>query len=364
MRQNLVILLVGLFLGAMGLAWLDARRAGAPPPPPPVLPAADDLTAGEDRLIALFEASKASVVSITTATQVIDPFSRRRHEVPQGTGSGIVWDDRGHILTNNHVIEGASAAQVRLSDGRSVPARLVGTDPARDMAVLRIAVDDLPAPLPRGSSAGLRVGQAVLAIGNPFGLDWTLTTGIVSALDREIPTDRGQVIGGLVQTDAAINPGNSGGPLIDSAGRLIGMNTAIFSPSGSSAGIGFAVPVDMAARVVPQLIRTGRYQPPTLGVVEDERINSLARRQGIEGVVVLDIVPGGPADRAGLRPARTDRAGRIVPGDILVAVDGRPVSGSADLALALDAHAPGDSVVLRVRRDGSLLDVPLTLSAE
>jgi S1-C subfamily serine protease len=364
MRERLMILLVGLVLGALGLTWLESRRTAPPPPAPVILPAADDLTPGEDRMIALFEATKVSVVSITTASQVIDPFSRRRHEVPRGTGSGIVWDDRGHILTNNHVIEGASAATVRLSDGRSVPARLVGTDPGHDMAVLRIDIDASPPPLPRGGSANLRVGQAVLAIGNPFGLDWTLTTGIVSALDREIPEETGQVIGGLIQTDAAINPGNSGGPLIDSAGRLIGMNTAIFSPSGSSAGIGFAVPVDVAARVVPQLIETGRYQAPSLGLVEDERINELARRQGLEGVVVLGVDPGGPAAAAGLRPAQRDRAGRIVPGDILVGVNERPVGRSADLALALDAYAPGDQVTLKVRRDGDVVDLPVTLGTE
>lgn len=176
---------------------------------------------------------------------MLDPWSRRAVDVPRGSGSGFVWDDRGHIVTNNHVISGASGARVRLADGRVLDAKLVGTVPQRDLAVLRIDAEaDAPPPLPVGESDTLRVGQSVLAIGNPFGLDWTLTTGIVSALDREIPTRGGATIEGLIQTDAAINPGNSGGPLIDSAGRLIGVNTAIFSSSGSSAGIGFAMPVD------------------------------------------------------------------------------------------------------------------------
>jgi S1-C subfamily serine protease len=191
--------------------------------------------------------------------------------VPRGTGSGFVWDAAGHVVTNNHAIAGAVSATVRLADDSAWPAELVGTDPRNDLAVLRIRPDAPATALALGTSADLRVGQKVFAIGHPFGLDRTLTTGIVSALRRVLPSGRGFAIRGLIQTDAAINPGNSGGPLLDSAGRLIGVNTAIYSPSGSSAGIGFAIPVDTVARVVPQLIAHGRYDPPSLGVQVDAR---------------------------------------------------------------------------------------------
>ncbi|PQO23481.1 2-alkenal reductase [Rhodobacteraceae bacterium WD3A24] len=321
------------------------------------------LTPSEETTIALFEQTRASVVSITTAGQVFDPWTRRTQQVPRGTGSGFVWDEAGHVVTNNHVIEGASGARVALADGRSLPARLVGTAPSQDIAVLRIDPEgEMPPPLPIGRSADLQVGQSVLAIGNPFGLDWTLTTGVVSALDRELPRERGPAIDGLIQTDAAINPGNSGGPLIDSAGRLIGMNTAIYSPSGSSAGIGFAVPVDTVNRVVPQIIETGRYSPPTLGVVHDARINALARQRGIEGVLVLGVRPGSPAEEAGLRPARRGETGGLVAGDIIIGLDGRDIATSDELRGALDDHAPGDEVELRLLRDGREISVKVALA--
>src|SRR5690606_27035122 len=210
-------------------------------------------------------------------------------------------------------LEGASAATVRLADGASLPAQLVGADPRNDLAVLRIGPEgEAPPPLAVGASGDLQVGQKVFAIGNPFGFDFTLTTGIVSALGRELPSESGIAIRGLIQTDAAINPGNSGGPLLDSAGRLIGVNTAIYSPTGGSAGIGFAVPVDTVNRVVPQLIETGRYAPPALGVEVDPQLNAIAAAQGLEGVLVLGIVPDSPAEAAGLEPARFTRDGRIV----------------------------------------------------
>ena len=318
----------------------------------------------EETTIALFEARRGSVVSITTEGRVLDPWSRRAVDVPHGTGSGFVWDDRGHIVTNNHVIAGASGARVRLVDGRVLDADLVGTAPKQDLAVLRVdaGLDTLP-PLPLGESDTLRVGQSVFAIGNPFGLDWTLTTGIVSALDREIPTQGGTTIEGLIQTDAAINPGNSGGPLIDSAGRLIGVNTAIFSPSGSSAGIGFAVPVDTVNRVVPQLIETGTYRPPVLGVRHSDRINQLAAMQGVEGVLVLGVEQGSPAADAGLRPARQDASGRLVPGDIIIGIGDRSVMTSADLRDAIDGYAHGESVSIRLRREGRKIEVTTILAA-
>lgn len=214
-----------------------------------------DLAQDERSAIELFETASQAVVYISTAERVIDRRTRNIYNMPRGTGSGFVWDELGHIVTNHHVVEGASGATVRLADGRSYRAMLVGSDPANDLAVLRIGVAiGRPPNLPIGSSSDLRVGQNVFAIGNPFGLDWTLTTGVVSALDRDLPRRGGRPIRGLIQTDAAINPGNSGGPLLDSAGRLIGVNTAIYSPSGANAGVGFAVPVDVVNRVVPALI--------------------------------------------------------------------------------------------------------------
>lgn len=218
-----------------------------------------DLTADEKRTIGLFQKARGSVVYINTSERVLDLWTRNVFTIPTGTGSGFVWDEDGNVVTNFHVIAGAAAARVRLSDGRDFDARLAGASPANDLAVLRVAASSSLTPVLIGTSADLQVGQKVFAIGNPFGLDWTLTTGIISALDRALPAEDGRnLIEHLIQTDAAINPGNSGGPLLDSAGRLIGVNAAIFSPSGASAGVGFAVPVDTVNRVVPQLIAHGK----------------------------------------------------------------------------------------------------------
>ena len=345
-----------------GAALLIVLDRSAPDAEPRTVVARGALSPQEDTTIALFERTRPSVVSITTEERVRDPFSRRTHDVPRGSGSGFVWDGTGHVVTNDHVIDGASGALVGLADGRVLRARLVGRAPSHDLAVLRIdAGRNVPPPIPLGESGTLRVGQSVLAIGNPFGLDWTLTTGVVSALDREIPASGGRTIEGLIQTDAAINPGNSGGPLIDSSGRLVGVNTAIFSPSGSSAGIGFAVPADRVNQVVPQLIATGVYRPPYLGIVHDERINMLARRRGMAGVLVLGTEPGSPAENAGLRPARRTGGGALQAGDIILAVDGRRVDGSEDLVDVLDEYSPGDVITLRVLRDGEEIDVACTL---
>jgi S1-C subfamily serine protease len=282
--------------------------------------------------------------------------------VPRGTGSGFLWDDRGHLVTNLHVIEGASEATVRLADGRDYRAALVGASPAHDIAVLRIGVGfKRPPPVPIGESAALKVGQKVFAIGNPFGLDWTLTTGIVSALDRSLPTERG-TIEHLIQTDAAINPGNSGGPLLDSSGRLIGINTAIYSPSGASAGIGFAVPVDTVNRVVPELIRSGRYIRPALGIEVDEGLNErLKSRLGVAGVVVLRVAPGSAAARAGLQGATIGRDGAVTAGDVVIAVDGRRTESVGRLLGRLDDFKVGDTVRLTVVREGREREVAVTL---
>lgn len=364
-RRLALVTLAALLVAAV---WqgvpLIGRALGPPAGVPQVVVARGDLAADEQATIALFEAARSSVVSITTAGRAVDPWTRSTHEVPQGSGSGFVWDDRGHVVTNNHVIAGAVGATVRLADGSAHPARLVGAAPAHDLAVLRIdAGAARPLPLAVGASADLRVGQSVFAIGNPFGLDWTLTTGIVSALERELPTGPGTTIRGLIQTDAAINPGNSGGPLLDSAGRLIGVNTAIVSPSGTSAGIGFAVPVDTVNRVVPQLIATGRYAPPVLGIVHDPRGDALLARAGGTGVMVLDVAPGGPAARAGLRPARLRPDGRIRAGDVIVALGDDPVATSADLLAALDRRQAGETVVLGILRDGERIAIEATLEA-
>ena len=350
----------------VAVAWQIApllRMALEPPAEPRVVAARGDLAEDEQATIELFEMAQPSIVFIATAGEAVDPFTRNVFAVPRGTGSGFVWDERGHVVTNHHVLEGATSATVRFADGSPVPARLVGVDPRNDLAVLRIEPGPEAPPLSIGSSGDLQVGQKVYAIGNPFGFDFTLTTGIVSALGRELPGGRGTAIRGLIQTDAAINPGNSGGPLLDSAGRVIGVNTAIYSPTGGFAGIGFAVPVDTVNRVVPQLIETGRYAPPALGVEVDPHINALAARQGLEGVLILGVVPDTPAARGGLRPAQMTRDGAIVPGDVIVAIDDAPVTTVDDLLAELEQRAVGETVEVTIRRDGQRTQIEFTLEA-
>lgn len=322
-----------------------------------------ELAEDERTTIAIFEATNSSVVFITTVKRVVDFWTRNVFEVPRGTGSGFIWDKHGHIVTNYHVIEGTQAAQVRLADQRAFEGIVVGASPEHDLAVLRINVAfDLPAPVPIGTSSDLMVGQKVFAIGNPFGLDYTLTTGVISALDRTIGTDEGEGIRHLIQTDAAINPGNSGGPLIDSAGRLIGINTAIYSPSGAYAGIGFAVPVDTVNRVVPRLIAHGRYIRPALGISTDDDVSRrVSERLGVEGLLVLEVDPGSPADKAGLQDTRITVDGRLVPGDILQAMDGQPVRTVDDLHEMLEQRSIGDRVEVVVYRDGRTHTVPIVL---
>ncbi|MBI2319804.1 MAG: trypsin-like peptidase domain-containing protein [Betaproteobacteria bacterium] len=355
---------VVLFVAWEGLPWLGGLL-GTDATPRLVSPRGD-LAADEKSNIELFEKAKNSVVFITTQQRVLDPWTRNVFSVPRGTGSGFVWDEKGHVVTNFHVVAGASEARVRLNDGRDYRAALVGASPAHDLAVLRIGVGfKRPPPVPLGTSGDLKVGQKVFAIGNPFGLDWTLTTGIVSALDRSLPAeDERSVIEHLIQTDAAINPGNSGGPLLDSAGRLIGINTAIYSPSGASAGVGFAVPVDTVNRVVPQLIARGKYLRPALGVQVDEEINRVVtQRLGVEGVVVLKVSPGSAAEAAGLKGARVGADGSFVPGDIIIAVDDKPVDGVAKLLARLDDFQVGDTVRLAVLREGRKTELRVVLQA-
>src|SRR5262245_24443029 len=315
--------------------------------PRPVVPRGP-LTAEEKANIALFESSKASVVYISTTDRVLNLWTRNVMTVPRGTGPGFFWDEQGHIVTNLHVITGAASANVRLADGRDYKATLVGASQQHDIAVLKIVVpSNPPAPIPVGTSHDLQVGQKVFAIGNPFGLDWTLTTGIVSALDRSLTGEDGVVIQHLVQTDAAINPGNSGGPLLDSAGRLIGMNTAIYSPSGGSAGVGFAVPVDTVNRVVPQVITTGHYAPPSLGIETDDVLSRvIARQLGVVGAAVARVPAGSAGARAGLRGVRNGGRGTVIPGDVITAVNGKKVDSVARLQAQLDDYKAGSVVKL------------------
>jgi S1-C subfamily serine protease len=321
------------------------------------------LLADEQAQIDVFRKTSPSVVHITTLEAQRDFYSLNVQQVPRGTGTGFVWDERGHIVTNFHVIQGASAARVTLSDQSTHKAMLVGAFPDRDLAVLRIEVPATKAPpLPLGTSRDLAVGQKVHAIGNPFGLDQTLTTGIVSALNREIESINQRTIRGVIQTDAAINPGNSGGPLLDSAGRLIGVNTAIYSPSGASAGIGFAIPVDEVNRIVPRLIRDGRFVRPAIGITAGQA--GLNRALNLPaGVVLVQVTTNGPAARAGLQPFRRASGGDIVGGDVITSVDNEPVKDLDDMLTLLERRAPGDTVTLSVWRNGSTRRQPVTLVA-
>jgi len=337
---------------AMGLLVHAGRTEGRTDAMPRTVTPRGPLAADEVANIELFRRTGASVVHITTLATQRDFFSLNVQQVPRGTGTGFVWDERGHIVTNFHVIQGGSGARVTLADQSTYPAKLVGAFPDRDLAVLRIEApkEKLP-PIAVGTSRDLVVGQRVYAIGNPFGLDQTLTTGVVSALNREIESFNERTIRGVIQTDAAINPGNSGGPLLDSAGRLIGVNTQIASPSGASAGIGFAIPVDEVNRIVPRLIRDGRMVRPSLGVTPLPENAQQALRLP-KGVGLLQVAPAGPAARAGLQPFRRADDGGVVPGDVITAIDDTAVATLDDMLTQLERHQPGDMVTLTLWRAG------------
>lgn len=318
---------------------------------PREITARGDLADDEQNTIDIFRESAPSVVFITSIAVRRNLFSLNAVQIPQGTGSGFIWDREGRIVTNYHVISDASHIRVTLSDQSEHKAVLVGAAPDKDLAVLQIsAPPGKLKPLAVGEATNLLVGQKVFAIGNPFGLDHTITSGIISALGREINAITGRTIKGVIQTDAAINPGNSGGPLLDSAGRLIGVNTAIYSPSGAYAGIGFAVPVEEINRVVPELIRHGRLIKPGIGVtLVDERY---AARYGIrEGILIGDVEAGGPADQAGLKAARQYR-GEIVSGDIIVGIGGKAVNSVDDIRDTLENFKVGDEIELLYLRKG------------
>src|SRR5262245_52968801 len=359
-RPTVVLAAVAVFF--VWGSWLNGAAINDPKATPRVVTPRGELRADEKSTIALFKQASPSVVNITAIGVERDMFTLNMYQIPQGTGSGFVWDTNGNIITNFHVIQNASAAQVTLADQSNWQARLVGVAPDKDVAVLKI---DVPVnklqPIPIGTSKDLQVGQRVFAIGNPFGLDQTLTTGIISALNREIESVTRRPIQGVIQSDAAINPGNSGGPLLDSAGRLIGVNTAIYSPSGTSAGIGFAIPVDTVNRIVTELIRSGKITRPGLGIqpAEDDQ----AERLGINGVLILNIAPGGAAAKAGIRPTRRDKSGRIMLGDIITAVDGKKVQSLNDLFLIMEKYKVGDTVEISLQRDGRTAQTKVLLEA-
>ena len=393
MRKSTSVALLALFvLGLVLLACslpneLQSLLQGTPTPvavptvtpaPEPTLappqPAPQGMFSLEQDIIAVYEAVGRGVVNITNRSYAYDFFFR---PVPQeGSGSGIVYDREGHIITNYHVIEGAEELFVTLPDESTVPAKVVGSDPSVDLAVIQVGADpDLLQPVPLGESEDLRVGQFVVAIGNPFGLERTLTVGVVSALGRVIQSPDESFIGEIIQTDAAINPGNSGGPLLDLSGRIIGVNTAIFSPSQASAGIGFAVPVDTVRRGVPALIENGYYPHPWLGInyvwsLTSERAGIL-REAGMdvpveEGVLIIEVASNGPAAQAGLRGGR--QRVRIGPailtigGDILTAIEGEPITSDQALLQYLDTQTEvGDTIQVTLWRDGQELTVPVTL---
>ncbi|MCQ8181448.1 trypsin-like peptidase domain-containing protein [Methylomonas sp. SURF-1] len=357
------VLVVGAVAAVLLTVW-NWRPVPSAPEPASIrtVAARGDLAADEKSTIELFEKSRDSVVYISTAALVRDAWTRNVFSVPKGTGSGFIWDEAGHVVTNFHVIAGANEATVKLADGRDYKAALVGASQVHDIAVLKIGVGfKRPPPVPVGTSSDLKVGQKVFAIGNPFGLDWTLTSGLVSALDRSLGGQEGPAVEHLIQTDAAINPGNSGGPLLDSAGRLIGINTAIYSPSGASAGIGFAVPVDTVMRVVPELIKQGKYIRPALGIEIDQQMNErLAALTGTAGVAVLRVQPGSAADKAGLRGVELTPNG-IIPGDIIVAINGKPVDSLSKLFARLDEQKIGDVVKVQLVNNGQTREVEVTL---
>lgn len=310
----------------------------------------------ERNTIKVFQEASTSVVNITTSNEV----ALNSMDIPRGTGSGFVWDKDGHIVTNYHVIMNGNRARVTLADTTTWDATVVGVAKNKDLAVIKIAAPSSKLkPVSVGTSQALQVGQHVLAIGNPFGLDRTLTSGIISGVGRDIMGVGGRMIRGVVQSDASINPGNSGGPLLDSQGRLIGVNTAIYSPSGASVGVSFAIPVDTVRRVVNEIIRDGKAVRAGLGIVCAS--DSQAKQVGVMGVLVLDVSPNGGAARAGLRGTSRDVSGRIVLGDVIVAVNGQTLSTVEDLLAAFDDRRVGETVRVTLKRGNSVQDCYIKL---
>jgi S1-C subfamily serine protease len=373
LRSFVIILLVFGAGFAAGQSLPGSRGPHAPDAPPgrepgiaqvpaALAPLPPGLSPEEQRDIEVFRRAQPSVVFITSIALRRNLLSFDVQQIPQGTGSGFVWDRQGHIVTNFHVVQEGDAFAVTLADQSEWEAKVVGAAPEKDLAVIRIkAPPEKLVPLSPGVSKTLIVGQRVLAVGNPFGLDHSLTVGVVSALGRELRSPSGRRIRDVIQTDAAINPGNSGGPLLDSSARLIGVNSAIYSPSGASVGIGFAVPVDTVTRLVPQLIAGGRVAQAGIGVtLIPDRYNP---QLGIDGVALAEVTPNGPAARAGLTGAQMTRGRRVVLGDRIEAVDGKPVRSEDDLRDAFEAAGVGGTVTLTVARARERRDVRIQLVA-
>jgi S1-C subfamily serine protease len=359
----LLMFLVGYGVAQWMGPWRRSRLLDPEAPPKLVVPRGD-LAADEKSTVELFRQHSPAVVFITTVRVGFDLRTFDERLLPQGAGSGFIWSDDGYVVTNDHVISGANIAQVTLFDQSVWKAEVVGRASGKDLAVLKIdAPPDRLQPIVLGRSNDLLVGQKVFAIGNPFGLDHTLTTGVISALDREIPAsevggevEAQRIIDGAIQTDAAINPGNSGGPLLDSQGRLIGVNTAIYSPSGAYAGVGFAIPVDTVNRIVPQLIQHGRIIRPEIGIVPFG--DSMTRQLGLKGVLIREIHPGSPAAKVGMQPTElVEYTGRfrvyrrIRYGDLIVAGDGEPIEDLDNWFSLMEKHSVGDRVTLTIIRD-------------
>jgi S1-C subfamily serine protease len=362
----LAILLL-LVAGALVYAVVRPHRAVAryaAVAPPSRAPRSDArLGADEQATIDVFGTFSRSVVHVTSLATRRDRVTMDVSAVPQDTGSGFVRDQDGHIITNFHVVRGGDAASVTLNDGSTYRATIVGSAPDKDLAVLHIdAAQQKLLPLPVGRSAALKVGQKVLAIGNPFGLDQSLTTGVISGLGREIKSVSGRPISDVILTDASINPGNSGGPLLDSAGRLIGINTEFYGPSGANAGIGFAVPVDTVNRLVPELIEHGKVARPGLGI--DTLNDSLAAQWAVDGVAIARVSRGGAADKAGLSATGLARGGIVVDQlTRIVAIDDAEIHRANDLFKALDRHVVGERVNVTVSRAGEKRTVAVVLQA-
>jgi len=319
-------------------------------------------TNDENNNIEVFRNASPSVVYVTNTTlRRSGFFSLNIQEIPQGTGTGFIWNDEGLIVTNYHVIQGASRVTITLQDQSTWNAELVGYSADKDLALLRIdAPKEVLKPIPLGDSSALEVGRKVLAIGNPFGLDTTLTVGVVSALGREITSLTNRTIRDVIQTDAAINPGNSGGPLLNSLGQLIGVNTQIVSPSGASSGIGFAIPVNTVKRIVPQLVEYGREVRPIIGV--DLLSDTWSRQRGIQGVAITEVAKGYPAAKAGLIGLQQDQRGNIFLGDVIIAVDGVEIDSQDDLFNEVEKHQPGDTINILTQRNKEELEFEVTLA--
>jgi S1-C subfamily serine protease len=354
-RFSRFAVIVVLLLLAAVVAEPYATRLMLSDTTPRVVTARGDLSEAEQTIVAIFQKVSPSVVQVVGRQAGGDPLSEDSEGVQSGTG--FVWDGAGNIVTNNHVVSGTSDTVVRLASGEVMAAEVVGTAPNYDLAVIRLRnPQNVPSPVAIGSSADLKVGQFAFAIGNPFGLDQTLTFGVISALRRRLPTSSGHQISNVIQTDAAVNPGNSGGPLLDSSGRVVGVTTAIISPSGSNAGIGFAIPVDIINKVVPQLIRDGRVATPGIGIVAASE--AAATRLGVEGIPILRTLPNSSAARAGLRGVNAS-TGTL--GDVIVSVNGKPVRRLSDLTDQLEEIGVGHTAKIGVLRGNSTdtVDVPV-----